>query len=181
MTLVERPIVNLMVEAPSGADLARVLQPRFARLLRLDYSGWMLQLAADGFSDNDVNRLEEFIGNSFDETELTEKLALIFREVEDLNDDSAVNLALDQWLAHSGWKVIWEHVCKAGFPDPIDAVAYTGTCLLNMAASTLAFESLRRNPVKQSYDWSMDESQVKEGIELAETGLGEDVKEWPPY
>lgn len=76
MTLMERPIVSLMVEASSGADLARALKPRFARLLRLDYSGWLRKLAADGFDDSDISRLEEFIGNSFDETELAEKRRL---------------------------------------------------------------------------------------------------------
>lgn len=72
MTLTERPIATLMADAPSGADLLRALRPRFARLLRLDYSGWMRQLTADGFSEDDIKRLEEFIGNSFSETELTE-------------------------------------------------------------------------------------------------------------
>lgn len=180
MTLMERPIVNLMVDVPSGTDLARALRPRFARPLRLDYSGWMRQLAHDGFSDSDISRLEYFIGYFFNETELSEKLALILREVRDLNDESALDLALDQWLDYTGWAAIWEQVCKADFPDPIDAAAYAGTCLLNMAASTLSFEPIRRSPVTQADDWSMDESEVKEGIELAEVGLSEDTLEWSP-
>lgn len=49
-----------------------------------------------------------------------------------------------------------------------------------MAASALAFESLRRNPPGQAGDWSMTEPDVKEGIKLAETGLAEDAAEWPP-
>ena len=181
MTLMERPIVNLMVDAPSGVDLARALRPRFARLLRLDYSGWMRQLASDGFSDSDIFRLEEFIGNSFDEAELSEKLASILREVRHLNDEAEVDSALDRWLSRTGWTDIWEQVSKADFPDPIDAAAYAGTCLLNIANSALAFESLRRNPPGQSDDWSMDEAEVEEGIELAGSGLAEDAAEWPPY
>ena len=181
MTLMERSIVSLMVDVPSGTDLARALRPRFARLLRLDYSGWMRQLAEDGFSDSDISRLEEFIGNSFNETELSEKLTLILREVHDLNGEAEVDSALDRWLTCAGWTDIWEQVSKAEFPDPIDAAGYTGTCLLNIAASTLAFESLRRNPIVQADDWSMEESEMKEGIELAETGLTEDATEWTPY
>lgn len=182
MTLMERPIVSLMVESPSGADLAWALRPRFARLLGLDHSGWMRQLAADGFSGSDINRLEDFISERFDETESTEKLASILRGVQDFNDESEVDAALDNWLACTGWVSIWEQVHEADFPDPIDAAAYTGTCLLNAAASALAFESLRRNPSAQvEDDWNLDESQVIEGIELAETGLSGDAAEWPPY
>lgn len=99
-----------------------------------------------------------------------------------MNDETEVDAALDRWLSRTRWVSIWEQVCKAEFPDPIDAAAYTGTCLLNMAAGTLAFESLRRNPPGHTDDdWGMDESEVKEGIELAEAGLAEDAAEWPSY
>ena len=181
MTLMERPIVSLMVESPSGADLAWALRPRFARLLGLDHSGWMRQLAADGFSGSDINRLEDFISERFDETELTEKLASILRGAQDFNDESEVDAALDHWLARTGWVSIWEQVHKANFPDPIDAAAYAGARLLQMASSTLEFESLRRNSTGQQSDWTMWKSQVQEGIELAEAGLAEEAAEWPPY
>ena len=33
---------------------------------------------------------------------------------------------------------------------------------------------------KADRDWKLDESEVEEGIELAEAGLAEDAAEWPP-
>ena len=65
---------------------------------------------------------------------------------------------------------------------PIDATAYTGTHLLNIAATTLAFESSNEAPLSQEgIDWSADESEIREGIALAEAGLAEEAPEWPPY
>ena len=150
MTLTERQIVSLMVESPSTTDLARAVAPRFARLLQLDHTRWMHQLAADGFAASDISRLEAFVGDSFDETGLADKLASILNEIPDLNEEPVVDSALDKWLTCTGWPSIWNQVCIAEFPDPIDAAAYAASHLLNIASSTLAFESLRRNPTGPS-------------------------------
>ena len=176
------PIPSLTLQAPSSPDLLQALRPKFARLLQLDHPGWMLQLAADGYSDDDLKRLEELVHHSFGEVELAEKLACTLEEVRDLADQEDVNQAVERWLDQAGWTGIWEQVCQAELPDPIDAAAYVGTFLLNLAASTLAFECVRRNPSdRKESDWSMDEPDVLEGIELAEAGLAEDASEWPAY
>ena len=87
-----------------------------------------------------------------------------------------------QWIRRSEWAAVWESVYTKKFPDPIDAMAYTGTHLLNIATGALAFESHQRSQLNQKgIDWNTDESQVKEGIALAEAGLAEKATESPPY
>ena len=73
---------------------------------------------------------------------------------------------------------IQRQVCSAGFPNRMDAMAYTVSHVIHIAASTLAFESIRRNPPDQAdTDWRMDASGVRAGIDLAEEGLAEEVSE----
>ena len=181
MTFAENQMVSLLVEAPSVEQLAQALRPRITRLLQLDHSGWMNLLADDGYSSRDIKRLEDHVANLIDEIEFSEKLARKLDSVRDLGDRSAVDLAVEEWLNQIGWDSIWNQVCGAGFPDPIDAAACVGARLLQMASSTLEFESLRRNPTGQDSDWPMGKSEVQEGIELAEAGLAEEAAEWPPY
>jgi hypothetical protein len=87
-----------------------------------------------------------------------------------------------RWTTDSGWNNIWETVCTQRFPDPIDAAAYVGRHLLDIASSTLAFElTSGKPPMPMDYDWNISEVEVKEGIELAEAGLTVESAEWPPY
>ena len=181
MTLAGNQMASLLVGSPSSEHLARALRPRFARLFKLDHSGWMRLLADDGYSALDIKRLEGHLANLCNEIEFTEKLARVLEEVRDLDDQSAVNLAVAEWLKQIGWDSIWKQVCDADFPDPIDAGAYAGACLLQMASGTLRFESLRRNSTGQDSNWIIGKYEVQEGLELAEAGLAEEAAEWPPY
>ena len=182
MTLMERPMFNRMVESSSTMDLAKAVWPRFARLLRLNHTEWMHQLGADGFDKPDINRLDEFVATAFDDTELADALALILEDIDDLEDEMAVDSAIEKWIGLTAWEGIWTQVGLNDFPDPIDAAAYAGTHLLSVATSTLAFEALRRNPPAHAVDdWRMDSQEIQEGIELAESGLAEEAAEWPPY
>ena len=172
-----------LLMAPLGKTrLGRVMKPRFARLLTLDYQGWMAQLKADRFTDSDVETLEEFMQNSFSEAELAESLACLLKGIHNQADESEIKEALTRWTGDSGWNNIWEAVCTQKFPDPMDAAAYVGCHLLNIASSTLAFELTCGNPsMPADCEWSISEAEVKEGIELAEVGLAEESAEWPTY
>lgn len=178
-----RPMAEDLLMDPLGkTHHGRAMKPRFARLLTLDYQGWMTQFKADGFSNADVKALEEFLLDSFNEAELAESLACLLEGVHGQPDESEINEALMHWAMDSGWNNIWETVCARKFPDPIDAAAYVGRHLVNIASSTLAFELARRNPpILTDCDWYISEAEVNEGIELAEAGLSEESAEWPPY
>ena len=169
--------------APLGeTHLGRVMKPRFARLLTLDYPGWMTQFIVDGFSDTDVETLENFLQDSFNEAKLAESLACLLKGIHDQAGESEINETLMRWTIDSGWNNIWEAVCTQEFPDPIDAAAYVGRHLLEVASSTLAFELTRgKSPLPADRDWNISEAEVREGIELAEAGLFEETAEWPPY
>ena len=182
MTSTKVPDINFLMEPLSDLQPVMAVKPRFVRLLQLDHSGWMKQLRCDGFTDADIQSLETFQHESFNQMELAERLAHLLRGVHDVTERSDVDHVMAQWISHSGWLAVWETVCAKKFPDPIDATAYTGTHLLNIAATTLAFESLQRSPLSQEgIDWSADESEIREGIALAEAGLAEEAPEWPPY
>ena len=182
MTSTKVPDINFLMEPLSDLQPVMAVKPRFVRLLQLDHSGWMKQLRCDGFTDADIQSLETFQHESFNQMELAERLAHLLQGVHDVTEGSDVDHVMAQWISHSGWPAVWETVCAKKFPDPIDATAYTGTHLLNIAATTLAFESLQRSPLSQEgIDWSADESEIREGIALAEAGLAEEASEWPPY
>ena len=176
------PTINLLMEPLPEPHLALAIKPRFARLLKLDHQGWMTQLAYDGFTDTDVESLQNSVHASFNEAELAQNLAQLLQSIREGTDESGTNRALAQWTGNCGWSNIWEVVCAQGFPDPIDAAAYTGRHLLDMAASTLAFERTRSQPaVPTTGNWNMSEAELKEGMELAEMGMAEASAQWPPY
>jgi hypothetical protein len=173
---------DLLLDPLGKTRLGRVMKPRFARLLTLDYQGWTTQFEVDGFTDTDVETLEEFLQDSFNEAELAESLAYLLKGINEQAGESEINEALMRWAMNSGWNNIWDAVCTQKFPDPIDAAAYVGRHLLDVASSTLAFELARGKSLQSTdCDWNISEAEVNEGIELAEEGLSEDTAEWPPY
>lgn len=173
---------DILVYPLGETHLGRAMKPRFARLLTLDYQGWLTQLKVDGFTDTDVETLEEFLQDSFNEAELAESLAYLLKGIRDQAGESEMKEALMNWTRDSGWNNIWEAVCAQRFPDPIDAAAFVGHHFVNIASSTLAFERTRGNlPMPTDLDWNISEAELKEGIELAEAGLTEDAAEWPSY
>ena len=176
------PTINLLMEPLPEPHMALAINPRFIRLLKLDHQGWMTQLAYDGFTDTDVESLQNSVQESFNEAELAQNLAQLLRSIQDGTGESETNKALAQWTGNCGWSNIWEFVCAQEFPGPIDAPAYTGRHLLDIAASTLAFERTRRQPaVPTTGNWNMSEAELKEGMELAEMGMAEESAQWPPY
>ena len=173
---------DLLMDPLGETHLGRVMKPRFAKLLTLDYQGWMAQLKVDGFTDTDVETLEKFLQDSFNEAKLAESLGFLLKGIHEWAGESELNEALVRWTRDSGWYNVWEAVCTQEFPDPIDAAAYVGRHLLEVASSTLAFELTRgKSPLPTDRDWNISEAEVKEGIELAEAGLFEETSEWPPY
>ena len=182
MTLMERPIVDLMTASPANPRPSHEVRPKLVRLIKLNYTDWMHQLAADGFIETEIKKLEDFVASSLNEMELAEQLAVMLEQVADMDNESEVDTAVHKWLARIGWEAIWQQVVAAGFPDAIDAMAYTGSHVRNIVDNALWFESTRGSVSEEpEINWQRDEAEIREGIALAEAGLAQEATEWPAY
>jgi hypothetical protein len=178
----EHPIVDQMVASPSGSDLSCALKPRLGRLVSLDHRSWMNQLAADGFSSQDIEKLEALVASLIDVRRLEDLLANSFRETVDLSDQSKLTAVLNEWSGKIARADIWPTVCHAGFPDPIDAIAFVARTIFSIASSVLALETMKRDPLAEtSPDFDLDPGSLHDGIALAEQGIEEDMATWPAY
>ena len=182
MTLMERPIVDLMIDSPASLRPSHEVRPKLTRLIKLNHTDWMHQLAADGFIETEIKNLENFVASSLNEVELAEQLAAMLGPVADMDDKAEVDRAVHKWLDLINWGTIWQQVVATGFPDAIDAMAYAGSHVRNIADNALWFESARRSVSEErEVNWQIDEVEIREGIALAEAGLTQEAVEWPPY
>ncbi len=183
MTMImERPIIDMMVEATSISDLSNGLMSRIDRLAKLNHFCWIDQLASDGFSEGDINRLDDLVPSLLDGAEMETKLAAMIAGAQDIQDETQLESAILLWLGQMDLAGICHQACNSGFPDPIDALVSVIRYLLRLAGSAVAFEAMRRLPPEQvNDDRKIELSEVAEGIELAEVGVEEDVAEWPAY
>ncbi len=182
VTTFETPIIDQMVSSLSNSDFSGALTSRLNRLIGLDYNEWIDQLIADGFGPQDVERLENLAAESIDVLHLENLLAKALQETYDIRNESELTAVIEEWSALIGWAGIWETVCRAGFPDPIDAIAHVTRTVFSITSSGLAYESIRRNsPGKTGLDFDPGPAAVEEGIDLAEWGIREDMDTWPAY
>ena len=183
MTMImERPIIDVMVRSASSSDLSNALMPRVNRLTKLDHFNWIDQLASDGFTEEDIKRLDDLVSNLFDEAELETRLAEILAGIQDLQDEAELDSAILKWMIQIDWANICHQVCSSGFPDLIDGLASVVRYIVRTAGSIVTFEAIRRTPTEQANEyWTMEPSEVAEGIKLAEEGIEEDMAEWPVY
>ena len=67
-------------------------------------------------------------------------------------------------------------------PDEALALGYAVRHLRRVADSTIWFESNRRTAAQETEpDRELTRDKIREGVELAETGLALDASEWPTY
>lgn len=176
----ERPIVDQMVTSPSGSDLSRALKPRLDRLVSMDHVSWMNQLAVDGFSGQDIQKLEDLLGSLIDVRSMEETLVRLLPETIDLGDESQLTTVLKEWSGNIARSEIWPAICHADFPDPIDAIALVIRTMTSIVYSVLALENMKRNPLEEETQLP-DPGCIEEGIALAEQGIEEDMYTWPAY
>ena len=98
MTLMERPIVDLMIDSPASLHPSHEVRPKLTRLIKLNHTDWMHQLAADGFIETEIKNLENFVASSLNEVELAEQLAAMLGPVADMDDKAEVDRAVHKWL-----------------------------------------------------------------------------------
>ena len=180
--MMERPLVNVMVESTSSSDLTDAVMARIVRIARLNHFEWKVQLASDGFTQEDIRRMDSLVLNLFDGAEMEARLAATLAGIQDLQDQEEMNSAIRKWLEQINSADICHRVCSSNFPDPIDALASVVRYMINIAGSTFALELIQRIPPEQvNKDWMIESSEVDEGIALAEEGIEEDMAEWPAY
>ena len=180
--IMEQSFVNVMAESASNSDLNNAVTATIIRITRLDHFEWMEQLACDGFTEEDIKRMDVLVPGLFQVTEMETQLAATLAGLQDLQDEEAMNSAIQGLLGQIDLAEICQQVCNSEFPDPIDALASVARYMINIAGSTLAFETLRRSPrPEDDQDWRIESSEVTEGVALAEEGLEGETAEWPVY
>lgn len=184
MVVMEQPIMDHLVasaEAKEKWGFAAQLKPTVSELVNLDYSGWLQRFADDGFTDAQVQTLdasvEEWTGQ-IDVDALSERLVT----VEDISDDAELEQTVGDWLERLPRDGISTIIARAEFPNRFGAVCYALSQLARIIDGAIEFERMQRDARMQpDENWSMTPEQVAEGIALAEAGLAEDAKTWPPY
>ena len=183
MTMIaERLFVNIMIGSASSSDLTSAVMDRIVRIARLDYPDWMDQLAADGFTEEEIQRLDSFVPGLFNGPEMESRLAAMFAGIKDLQNQAEINYVIRRWLEQMDLADICNQVFSSEFPDLINALASAVRYMLDIAGSVAAFEVLKRIPPDPAYkDWKVEPWEVAEGIAIAEEGLEQDMAKWPEY
>lgn len=180
-TILERPIIDQMVTSPSGSDLSRALKPRLDRLVSMDHVNWMNQLAADGFSSQDIQKLEDLVESLIDVRKMEETLVNLLPETLDTGDEYHLTTVLSEWSGYMARSEIWPALYQAEFPDPIDAMALVIRTMASIAHSVLTLENMKRSPLEETQHPDLAPGWIEEEIALAEQGIEEDMSSWPAY
>lgn len=182
MMLTGQPFISTMVDSFPESDLTSALTATIVRIARLDHFEWTDQLASDGFTQREIERLSNLVPSLLDGAELKHRLAAAIAGIHDLQDEEQMNSVVRSWLTQEDLADTCRQVCNAGFADPIDALASVVRYLLAVAASTLALEAIQRTPLEQGdADPKIEPYEVAQRVELAEEGLQRDMAEWPVY
>ena len=182
MTLMELPIAELMTQPQSKPRSETEVRSVINELLDTTHAGVMQRLADEGFTNEDVRRLDDWLSKSFDETHLAETLALLLRKVNDIGNEEELKVALDRWMEELQWYSVAKQVIELDSPDEAVALGYAIRHLWRVADSTIWFESSRRPAAQERKpERDLTQEEVKQGVELAEAGLSLDAFEWPTY
>ena len=183
MTSTQVPDINFLMEPLSDLQPVMAIKPRFVRLLQLDHFGWIKQFRYDGFTDADIESLEAFQHESFNEMELAERLAHLLQGVHDITEGSDVDHVMAQWISHSGWpgrlgNRLREEVSR---PHRRDRIHRHTPDQHRRHHAGVRNPSNEIRSARKTSTGSADDSEIREGIVLAESGLAEEASEWPPY
>ena len=126
----------------------------------LDDAGWSAHLAGDGFTDAEVERLDDLTEAWIERTDLR-RLANSLAGVEDLNNTAEMTLIFQEWPSDDAWSAICQQVGDAGFPNPLDALCYAASELMRAASVAISIESARRSAAAEhEADWEIHPDDV---------------------
>lgn len=181
MMLDERTLVDHIVSLSDSWDGSALLGPIVIRLMGLDDAGWSAYLAGDGFTDAEVERLDDLTEAWIERTDLR-RLTNSLAGVADLDSTAEMALIFQEWPSDDDWSAICQLVGDAGFPNPLDALCYAASELMRAASVAIAMESAQRSADAESdSDWEIHPDDVALGQAIADEGLMEDLKSWPTY
>ncbi len=184
MVTMERSIMDHIVESPDVREawgLEAAIRSMIFDLLTLDYHGWQEKLAADGFTEDQIEKLNGFVDQWVSEFD-TAGLSLQLQELTDIGNDSAMELILSEWIRGISSADLHRLIARERFPNPLDVLCYAMAQVKQVLNSIVAFELMRREiELEPPVGWSLEEGQIQYGTELAEIGLAEDAKTWPQY
>lgn len=187
MLVMERPIISHIVNSPDAREtwgLDAVVHAMVSSLLKLDYAGWRQQFTDSGFTTAQVERLEAAIQGWLSEIDvdaLRKRLRTV-GDIRDTGDGSELGQVLDDWMEGIRKAEVANQVVEDNYPNPLEALCYAMSYMGQIAASAIGFEMMRRDLAETPEpDWTLTPDQIAEGVALAEAGLADDARTWPPY
>ncbi len=184
MVTMERSIMDHIVGSPDVREtwgLEAAIRSMIFDLLALDYHGWQAKLAADGFTEDQIEKLNGFVDrwvSEFDTAGLSRQL----QDLRDIGNGSAMERILSEWIRGISSAELHRLIAREQFPNPLDVLCYAMAQVKQALSGIVAFELMRREiELDPTVDWSLEENQIEYGTELAEIGLAEDAKTWPQY
>ena len=184
MVTMELPIMDHIVSSPDAREtwgLEAAIRSMISDLLDLDYHQWQRKLSANGLTELQIRRLNEFVDLWGSRIE-TARLSAQLEDVEDIVNDPQTSLVLGEWFSQISTDDLQQMVVDEGISNPLDILCYAMCQARDIASRVAAFEIARREVEHgPSMDWSMAPEQVVYGTEMAEIGLAEDAKTWPQY
>ena len=187
MAVMERPIISHIVNLPDAREtwgLDSVIRATVSRLLSLDYDGWRKRFADSGFTDAQVESLEAVVQDwisQIDVDALRKRLRTV-SNISDTGDESELGQTLGDWMERIPKEEVANQVVEGNYPNSLEALCYAMSRMGQIASSAVGFEMMRRDWAETPEpDWTLTPDQIAEGTALAEAGLAEDARTWPPY
>ncbi len=184
MVTMERSIMDHIVGSPDVREiwgLEAAIRSMIFDLLALDYHGWQAKLASDGFTEDQIEKLNGFVDqwvSGFNTAGLSQQL----QDLRDISNDAAMERILSEWIRGIPSADLHRLIARERFPNPLDVLCYAMAQVKQVLNGIVSFELMRRETeLEPPVGWSLEEAQIEYGTELAEIGLAEDAKTWPQY
>lgn len=184
MVTMERSIMDHIVGSPDIREtwgLEAAIRSMIFDLLALDYHGWQEKLAADGFTEDQIEKLNGFVDRWVSELD-TAGLSQRLQDLQDIGNDAATERILSEWIRGISAADLNGLIARERFPNPLGVLCYAMAQIKQALNGIVAFELMRREvELEPPAGWSLEEDQIEYGTELAELGLEEDATTWPQY
>ena len=151
-------------------------------MVNLSHADWMEYLLDLGFTEGNIQELEDSTYSLFDGSKLVRGLLPHLREVKDLDSELEMVPTLVHYVVPLLQGSAVERLLNSGYPDGAAVRVHIIRHIMHAVDSAIWLESARRRMLEgPAPDFSMSHEEIAEGIALAELGLDLDAAEWPPY
>ncbi len=182
MVLMERPVMDHLVDSPDAEDvwgLKASFRSRIYTLIRLDYKSWRKQFADDGFTESQVEQLDTIVDEWARQIDMDALLAGL-QSIRCLDNNVEIERTVGDWMKKIPKAEVARRIAYARFPNLTHAVCYAAGRVGRLAENAVEFEKLQRGRAEEpECSRAYTPEQIERGKALAEAGLHEDVKIWP--